>query len=31
MKYLISLVVGMAAGVAAFLALLFYTPMTAQN
>jgi len=31
MKYLISLVVGMAVGVAAFLALLYYNPMTAQN
>lgn len=31
MKYLISLVVGMAVGVAAFLALLYYNPMTSQN
>jgi hypothetical protein len=31
MKYLISLVVGMAVGVAAFLAILYYNPLTAQN
>ena len=31
MKYLISLVVGMAVGVAAFLALLYYNPMMSQN
>ena len=31
MKYLISLVVGMVVGVAAFLALLYYNPMTSQN
>jgi hypothetical protein len=31
MKYLISLVVGMAVGVVAFLALLYYNPMTSQN
>ena len=31
MKYLISLVVGMVVGIAAFLALLFYNPMTSQN
>jgi len=31
MKYLISLVVGMVVGVVAFLALLYYNPMTSQN
>ena len=31
MKYLISLVVGMVVGAAAFLALLYYNPMTSQN
>ncbi len=31
MKYLISLIVGMVLGVAAFLALLYYNPMTSQN
>jgi len=31
MKYLALLVVGMATGVAAFLALLYYNPMTSQN
>jgi hypothetical protein len=31
MKYLISLVVGMAVGVAGFLALLYYNPMTSKN
>lgn len=31
MKYLISLVVGMTVGVAAFLALLYYNPMMSQN
>lgn len=31
MKYLISLIVGMAVGVAAFFALLYYNPMAAQN
>jgi hypothetical protein len=31
MKYLISLILGMIAGVAAFLALLYYNPLTAQN
>jgi len=30
-KYLISLILGMVVGVAAFLALLYYNPMTAQN
>ena len=31
MKYLISLLVGMVVGVAAFLALLYYNPMTSKN
>ncbi len=31
MKYLISFIVGMVLGVAAFLALLYYNPMTSQN
>jgi len=31
MKYLVSLVVGLAVGVVAFLALLYYNPMTSQN
>lgn len=31
MKYLISLILGIAVGVAAFLAFLYYNPMTAQN
>jgi len=31
MKYLISLLVGMVVGIAAFLALLYYNPLTSQN